>query len=74
MVYAQSEFVWDNVTHEFPWDFELLTDHLISTRQPDLLIADKKKGREPTNRGFCRSGLSPSQTKRKRKKHVPRPW
>ena len=37
------ESVQENETHNLLWDFEIQTDHLISTRRPDLLIASKKK-------------------------------
>ena len=30
--------VLENETHKILWDFEIQTDHLILTRQPDLLI------------------------------------
>ena len=37
------EFFQENQTHKFPWDFEIQTDNLVSTRRPDLLIINKKK-------------------------------
>ena len=30
--------------HKLVWDFEIQMDHLISARQPDLVIINKKKG------------------------------
>ena len=30
-------------THKLLWDFDTHTDHLISSRIPDLMIIDKKK-------------------------------
>ena len=36
-----SEFVLDNETYF--WDFVIQTDPLISARQPDLIIINKKK-------------------------------
>ena len=30
-------------THKLPWDFDIQTDHLISTRKLDLIIINKKK-------------------------------
>ena len=30
-------------THKLQWDFDIDTDHLISTRRPDLIIINKKK-------------------------------
>ena len=38
-----AEFVLKNETHKLLWDFEIQTDHLISARQPDLLIVHKKR-------------------------------
>ena len=37
------ESVLENSTHKLLWDFDILTDHLISTRRPDLIIINKKK-------------------------------
>ena len=37
------ESVQENEMHKFLWDFEIQTDHLISARQPDLVIVNKKK-------------------------------
>ena len=56
-----SEFVRENETHRFLWDFEIQTDHLISARRPNLVIVKKKKkkkkGKENLpNGGLCRSG------------------
>ena len=46
------EFVLENETHKTLWDFEIQTDHLISTRQPDevMIKKKKKKKREKTCR------------------------
>ena len=38
--------VLENDTHKLLWDFDVLTDHLISARRPDLIIVNKKKKRE----------------------------
>ena len=35
--------VLENDTHNLLSDFEIQTDHLISARQPDLIIINKKK-------------------------------
>ena len=35
--------VLENETHKFLWDFDLLTDHLISARRPDLKLISKKE-------------------------------
>ena len=40
------ESILEDEMHKLLWDFEIKTDHLISFRQPDLVIVDKKK-REP---------------------------
>ena len=37
--------VLENDTHKLLWDFSIHTDHLISTRRPDLIIINKKKKR-----------------------------
>ena len=37
--------VLENNTHKLLWDFDIHTDHLISTRRPDLIIIKKKKKR-----------------------------
>ena len=36
------ESVLLNEMHKVLWDFEIQTDHLISTRWPDLVIINKK--------------------------------
>ena len=35
--------VLKNETHKLLWDFNTQTDHLISTRRPDLIIINNKK-------------------------------
>ena len=35
--------VLENDTHKLIWDFDIQTDHLISTRRPDLIIINKKE-------------------------------
>ena len=35
------ESVLENETHKLPWDFEIQMDHLISVRQPDIVIYAK---------------------------------
>ena len=35
--------VLENDTHKLLWDFDIQTNHLISPRQPDLIIINKKK-------------------------------
>ena len=37
------ESVLENEMHKVLWDFEIQTDHLISARQQDLVIVNKKK-------------------------------
>ena len=39
----KSESVRENEMHKVLWDFEIQTDHLISARQLDLVIINKKK-------------------------------
>ena len=40
------ESVRENETNKLLWDFEIQTDHQISTRRPDLIIIHKKRERE----------------------------
>ena len=35
--------VLENDTHKLLWDFDIHTDHLISTRRPDIIIINKKR-------------------------------
>ena len=35
--------VLENNTHKLLWDFDILTDHLISARRQDLIIINNKK-------------------------------
>ena len=37
------ESVLENETHKILWDFEIQTDHLISSRRADLEIVNKKR-------------------------------
>ena len=41
------DFVLENETQKFHWDFEIQTDHQILLRGPDLVIINKKKKEEP---------------------------
>ena len=36
-------FVLENEIHKLLWDFDIQTDHLISSRRPDLIIINKRK-------------------------------
>ena len=33
----------ENETHKLLWDFDIQTDHLMSTRRPDLIIINKRR-------------------------------
>ena len=35
--------VLENNTHKLRWDFDIHTDHILSTRRPDLIIINKKQ-------------------------------
>ena len=37
------ESVLENETYKILWDFEINMDHLITARQPDIVIINKKK-------------------------------
>ena len=37
------ESALEDEMHKLLWDFKKQTDHLISTRRPDLMIVNKKK-------------------------------
>ena len=37
------ESILENETHKLLWDFEIQMDHLITVRQPNLVIVDQKK-------------------------------
>ena len=39
----EPEPVLENETHKIFWDFEIETDHLISTRKSDLVLVNKGK-------------------------------
>ena len=43
MVYTQLSICLENDTHKLLWDFDIQTDHLISTRRPYLIIINNKK-------------------------------
>ena len=46
------EFVLKNETDKILWDFNILKDHIIPTRRPDLVITDKKK-KKKENLLYC---------------------
>ena len=52
--------------HKILWDFETQADHLISARQPNLVIVKKKKKKLP-NSELCLSGWPQGKIERKRK-------
>ena len=43
------ESILENESLKHLWDFEIQTDHLISTKQTDLIIIKKKKKRKKRN-------------------------
>ena len=43
MVYDQPRTYLRKYTYKLLWDFDIHTDHIISTRRPDLIIINKKK-------------------------------
>ena len=47
-----------NETYKLQWDFDIQIDHLISARQPDLKIINKKKKKKKNlkNCGLCCPG------------------
>ena len=45
--------VLENDTHKLLWDFDIQTDHLISTRRPDLIIINNKKKENLQNCRLC---------------------
>ena len=46
--------VQENATHKLLWDFEIQTDHLISTRRPDLIIINNKKKKKKRERDLAK--------------------
>ena len=64
--------VLENNTHNLLLDFDIQTDHLISARQSDLIVINKKKKKEENlqNSKLCCPGWAPSKTNTKwKKKH-----
>ena len=60
--------VLENDTHKLLWDFDIQTDHLISTRRPDLKKKKKKKKEKKKNlqnRELCCPGWPRNKTERK---------
>ena len=46
--------VLENETYNFPWDFDIQMDHLISARRTDLIIINNKKRRKKRKKRTCR--------------------
>ena len=64
-----SEFVLGNGTHLLIWDFEVLTDNLISAELPDLVIySQQQQQKNLLNSAFCRSGRKTEKLKENEKK------
>ena len=52
--------------HKILWDFEIQTDHLISTRRPDLVLINKERENLPSS-GFCHSSGPQIENKKSKK-------
>ena len=50
--------VLENDTYKFLWDLDIKTDHLISTRRPDLIIINNKKKKNPRKSAKLSTSLS----------------
>ena len=66
----QPESIWEKEMHKILWDFEIQTDHLISTKRLDLVVVNKKKKENLPNSGVCHPRGSQSENQRKRKKET----
>ena len=53
-----TEFLMENEMPKLLWDFEIQAQHLISAKQPDLVIVKKEN---QTTRGLCRPGRPQSK-------------
>ena len=58
--------VLKNETHKILWDFEIQTDHQISVRRSDLVIANKKENL--LNSGLYRSVWPQNKTEEREKR------
>ena len=47
------EPVLENDTYKLLWNFDIHTDHLISTGRPDLILINKKKKENLQNCRLC---------------------
>ena len=63
------ESVQENETHNFLWDFEIQTDHLISARRSDLVTVNKKTD-NLSNSEPSRSGRPQSKIEGRRKERL----
>ena len=64
------EFIPENETYKIHWDFEIQTDHLISTRWPDLLIVKKKKKKKKKKINLLNCDLHRSCSIKKVKREI----
>ena len=46
--------VQENATHKLLWDFNIQTDHPISTRRPDLIIINNNKKKKKREERTCK--------------------
>ena len=68
------ESVLKNETHKPLWDFEIQTEHLISARQQDFVIAKKKRENRPNGGVYCTSEPQSKNKRKQNKKLVLRPY
>ena len=65
------ESVPENEANKILWDFETLTDNLISNRRPSIVIVNKKKKKSNMlSRGLCHIGGPQSENQSKREKYL----
>ena len=46
--------ILENDTHKLLWDFNIQTEHLISTRRPNLIIINKKTKKQKKTQRICK--------------------
>ena len=63
----KAESVLENEIHKILWNFEIQTDHLILTRQPDPVIVNKKEKKNLLNSELCHSSRPQNEHQRKQK-------
>ena len=67
------ECILKNETRKILWDFDIQTDHLISTRQPDQVIVTKKKKKQTKKNQKKKQKQNKKKKQKQKQKNMRKP-